>query len=114
MAAPSVKARIRQSSVRSSVTLSRNVVSSRTRNALPHVASSRPSAAPAPDSNRLSVSIWRAIRNREAPSAIRRPISWRRALARASIRFAMLAQAMSSTSATVIMMAMSGSRYRSR
>ena len=61
-------------------------------------------AAPSAASSRLSVSSWRASRQREAPSARRTLSSCRRAVARASSRFAMLAQAISRTSATTAMM----------
>ena len=56
-------------------------------------------AAPAAAISRLSASSCRTMRPRDAPSARRTAISRSRAVARASIRFARLAQAMSSTSA---------------
>ena len=61
-------------------------------------------SAPADREHGLSASSWRAMRQRDAPSATRTLNSCRRALARASSRFAMLAQAISSTSATTPMM----------
>ena len=64
-----------------------------------------------PTSSTLSASSCRAIRQRDAPSATRTLSSWRRAFARASSRLAMLAQAISSTSATTAMMTKSGCRY---
>ena len=48
----------------------------------------------------LSVSSWRAMRRGDAPIAVRTPISRWRAAARDRLRFATLAQAMTSTSAT--------------
>ena len=59
-----------------------------------------PSAPPATASSTLSVSSWRTIRPRLAPSAARTAISFCRASARDSSRFATFAQAMSSTKPT--------------
>ena len=98
-ATPAVNPSTRQSSERSRNTVLVDVDSCRTSRRLPHCAKTSPSSAPTPDSSRLSVSSCRAIRIRDAPSATRTLSSWRRAVARASSRFAMLAQAMSSTSA---------------
>ena len=67
-----------------------------------------PNAAPAPDSTTLSVNNCRTSRQRDAPSATRRLSSCRRAVARASRRLAMLAQAMISTSTTTTMIVRSG------
>jgi len=67
---------------------------------LPRMASATPIAAPASARIRLSVRSWRTRRPREAPSAMRTLISRRRIVARASIRLATLAQAISSTNAT--------------
>ena len=60
-------------------------------------ASSSPSAPPASDSNRLSISSSRRMRPRPAPSAARMPSSLVRLTPRASSRLATLAQAISST-----------------
>ena len=65
-----------------------------------HDANKTPSAPPRNAISKLSVSIWRANRDLRAPRAMRTAISLCRAVPRASIRFAMLAHAMSSTSPT--------------
>jgi hypothetical protein len=86
---------------RSSHTGSAEVESSLTRNRLDHTAKRIPSAAPAVASTRLSVMrSWRMTRDRPAPMAIRTAISRRRAVARTRRRFARLAHATISTSAT--------------
>ncbi len=59
-----------------------------------------PKNPPAPARSRLSATIGQIRRNRPAPSAARMAISFRRAVARASSRFAMFAVAIKSTSAT--------------
>jgi hypothetical protein len=69
----------------------------RTRASTPSCASSQPSAPPAAPNTKLSTSNALAIRARPAPSAARTASSWRRASARTSMRFAMLAHAISST-----------------
>ena len=58
------------------------------------------SIAPRPESTKLSVSSWRAMRQRVAPRATRRDISRVRAVARANNKLATFAQAISSTRAT--------------
>src|SRR5580693_3738504 len=58
------------------------------------------SAAPTTESSALSVKSWRKIRRRPAPRETRSAISRSRTAARASIRFATFAQAISSTNAT--------------
>ena len=63
-------------------------------------ASSRPSEPPAMASTRLSVSNWRTMRLRPAPSATRTAISFSRVAARASSRLARLAQAINSSRPT--------------
>lgn len=63
-------------------------------------ASTTPTTAPARASSTLSVSSWRTMRPRPAPIAVRTAISRLRSAARASIRFATFAHAMSSTKAT--------------
>ena len=73
---------------------------SQTSRSLPHDAISRPMAPPAIASMALSVSSCRMRRRRPAPSAARIAISDCRDAARASIRFATLAQAISSTRPT--------------
>ena len=65
-------------------------------------ASARPAAPPAADSTRLSVRSCRTSRERLPPSAARIVSSRWRAAPRESSRFAMLAQAMSSTRATAL------------
>ena len=62
--------------------------------------SATPSAPPRSDSTRLSVSSWRTIRRRPAPSADRTASSRSRAVARASSRLATFAQQISSTKPT--------------
>ena len=64
-------------------------------------ARARPSTPPASASRLPSTSIWRKSRARSAPSAERNAISRERRTSRASVRFAMLAQAMSSTKPVV-------------
>jgi hypothetical protein len=59
-----------------------------------------PAAPPATESNTLSVSIWRTMRNRVAPSELRIASSRRRVMARAKRRLAALAQAITNTRAT--------------
>jgi hypothetical protein len=54
------------------------------------------------------VKSWRMSRHREAPTARRTAISFLRAVARASKRQAMFAQAISSTSATTIISVCNG------
>src|SRR5437016_11037761 len=61
-------------------------------------AKNSPQVDPAAASNRLSESNSRTMRHRVAPRARRMAICRSRALARASIKFARLAQAMSKTS----------------
>ena len=77
------------------------MVRNATRPALSQRASTAPATAPATASSTLSAMSWRTMRPREAPMARRTAISRSRALARASIRLARLAQAMSSTSAVM-------------
>ena len=60
-----------------------------------------------------SVSNWRTSRPRGAPSAIRKANSRRRLVARASNRFATLAQTMSKTRALAPISKVSGARDRS-
>ena len=94
--AAAVNASMRESSGSSRDTAS--VASWATRSRLPQCATATPAAAPMAASSRLSISSWRASRPRDAPSASRTLHSWPRAVARASSRLAMLAQAISSTS----------------
>ena len=72
----------------------------RTSMRLPQTANSRPATAPKTASSRLSDTICRITRRRAAPMAMRMEISRCRTAARASSRFAMLAQAINSTSPT--------------
>ena len=67
---------------------------------IPQVATRTPSAPPAKASARLSVTSWRMRRRRVAPKAERIATSRCREVARASKRFATLAQPISSTKAT--------------
>ena len=67
-----------------------------------HMAKKSPSAPPASESIRLSVSNWRTILPRRAPSAKRTAISFCRAVARESKSPATFAHAISSTTPTAI------------
>ena len=104
VAIAAVKSSTRQSRLTSSALAVDGPDISSTSSRAPHCANSRPSTVPQADSSALSASSCRAIRQRDAPSATRTLSSCRRALARASSRFAMLAHAISSTSATTAMM----------
>ena len=64
----------------------------------------------AAERRRLSARSWRAIRHRDAPSATRMLRLLPSRGARASNKFAMFAQAISSTSATTTMIAANGCR----
>ena len=68
--------------------------------AIPQSASNSPSAPPAIDNRKLSVSNWRINRIRPAPSAVRIAISRSRVAARASKRLAMFTQAINRTKPT--------------
>ena len=87
----------RQSPATSRNTRSFCVASDATSSRDSHWASTAPAPAPATAISTLSASNWRTIRTRDAPSARRTAISRSRAVARASIRFARFAQAMSRT-----------------
>ena len=65
-----------------------------------HAASAPPMIAPASERRTLSVTSWRTIRPRPAPSAVRTAISVSRPAARTSSRLATLAHAMRSTNVT--------------
>ena len=67
---------------------------------MPPTARSKPNPAPNTASKTLSVRNWRVTRERLAPSASRSAISFCRTAARASSRFATLAQAMRRTNPT--------------
>ena len=67
---------------------------------MPHQANSSPTPAASSARTRFSVSAWRTSRILLAPSAVRSENSLRRAAARASTRFATLAQAISRTNPT--------------
>ena len=67
---------------------------------MPRVPITSPAAPPASDSTTLSVSSWRTIRARLAPSADRMAISRWRTLARTSSRLATFAHAISRTKLT--------------
>ena len=71
-----------------------------TSNSDPQTASSAPRAPPQSASNKLSVIIWRTMRKRPAPSALRKAISFCRDAACAISRFATFAQAIKSTNPT--------------
>ena len=88
-----------------------SVVRKATRKPLSHWASSAPPAAPIAAISRLSASSCRTMRPREAPIASRTAISRSRAVARASIRLARLAQAISSTRPVVASSSHSGDSY---
>ncbi len=97
----SVNATTRPSGVKSTITASGALATSRspaTRTA--HAAPASPSAPPIAASTRLSINSCRTSRPRLAPNASRTEISRPRVVARASSRFATFAQAMSSTSPT--------------
>ena len=64
---------------------------------MPATPRARPSAPPIAASTRLSVSSWRTIRSRPAPTAVRSAISRLRPSARTSCRLATLAHAISRT-----------------
>ncbi len=96
-ARPIVKASTRQSRCSATNTWFRSVAMKATSARLSHCASQTPAAAPSPASSRLSAISCRTMRGRDAPMARRIAISRPRALARASIRFARFAHAMSST-----------------
>ncbi|HEX7085183.1 MAG TPA: hypothetical protein VF198_02385 [Vicinamibacterales bacterium] len=66
------------------------------------IASISPATPPASAIARLSASSWRTRRARLAPMAARTAISRSRSTPRASSRFAMLAQATSSSAATAV------------
>ena len=111
---PVVNARTRQSGERSRKTVGFCVESCCTSNWLLQRATNSPSVAPTIDSTRLSVSSSRTRRHRDAPSARRTLHSCRRAVARASCRFAMFAHAISSTRTTTTITVSSGRPYRAR
>ncbi len=71
-------------------------------------ATTSPASPPSVPSSRLSTNNCRAIRPRDPPSDSRTAISFCRAAARASIRFATLAQAINSTNATTPISTSSG------
>ena len=104
--AAAVNASMRASSGSSRDTASE--ASCATRSRLPQCATATPAAAPMAASSRLSISSWRASRPRDAPSASRTLHSWLRAVARASSRLAMLAQAISSTNPATAIRTSSG------
>lgn len=100
VAAAAVKPSTRAFGVRSSTTSVGPVDRRSIRNRPVNHASTRPRAAPSRASSVLSISHWRAIRNRPAPMASRTAISRCRADARASSRLATFAQAINSTNPT--------------
>ena len=108
-----VKAKVRRSGFRSS--LSELLVSATVENSapLPHHAIATATAPPVRASSTASVSSCRMTRDRLAPMAMRMLISRRRAEPRASNRLARLAQAMSRTTATMTISTVSGSRILS-
>jgi hypothetical protein len=73
-------------------------------------ASSRPASPPAVDRIVLSVSNWRMMRPRPAPSAARTAISRPRPDARASSRLAVFAHAIKSSIPTALTIISSGGR----
>ena len=114
VAAAAVNASTGQSGLRSTKRERPSVLKNATRKRLNHCANTNPSDAPKLAINKLSASNWRIILQREAPTASRTAISRSRALARANIRFARFAQAMSSTSAAIPSSSQSGVEYSSR
>src|SRR5262249_38442941 len=109
---PAVNPSTRQSSGRSRNTVFVRVESAWTSRGLLQRATARPAIAPKAASTTLSVSSWRARRQRDAPSASRTLISCRRAVARAGSRLAMFPHASSSTSATTTRSVRTGRSYR--
>ena len=99
-ATSSVKTRTRQSGLTASPMSIGSGGRTRETSADKPTASGSASAPPTSASSKLSVSSCRMRRVRAAPSAARRAISRCRPAARASIRFARLAQATTSTSPT--------------
>ena len=97
-ATAAVNAKTRQSRPRSTNSGLSLVLRKATSDRLNHCATTTPAAAPIAAMSRLSDSICRTMRRRDAPMASRTATSRSRAVARASIRFARFAQAMSSTS----------------
>lgn len=80
--------------------LSEPATTKRTKARVPQYAHSSPRAPPKQDSSRVSVSNWRMILERPAPSASRVDTSFSRAAVRASRRLARLAHAIRSTKIT--------------
>ena len=106
-----VNAKIRQSSVSATKTRLLLVVRKSTRKRLSDCASIAPAAAPIAAISRLSATSCRTMRPRDAPIASRTAISRSRAVARASIRFARFAHAISSTRPVVASSSHSGDSY---
>src|SRR5262245_32135350 len=94
-------ANVNPSARRSSAILDRRGRSSGTKRSsvtIPHHASNDPNKPPPKLSSKLSVNNCRMMRARPAPKAVRTAISLYRVVARASVRLATLAQAISSRS----------------
>ena len=85
-----------------------------TRKRLETQASPIPNIAPIKDSSTLSVRSWRRMRPRPAPMARRTAISLCRVVARASSKFATLAQAINNTKVTTAISTTSGFQNTSR
>lgn len=83
-ATAAVKPRIRQSRSSGRTTVFVDVESCATTSRLPICATAHPRSAPSTESIMLSVSSWRAMRHRDAPSAARMSSSCRRAIAPAT------------------------------
>jgi len=108
---PAVYSRIRQSVCSDNASRLVPELRKRIRKRLNDWASTSPRPAPITDTKILSVNIWRTSRPRDAPIASRIEISRCLALARASIRFAMFAQAISRTRPVVTSRIQSGVSY---
>jgi len=103
-----VNPRIRRLGLRSSTTGTRPDDIQATRTRIDHRASRMPPAPPATASMRLSTRSCRIRRRRPAPSASLNANSGRRAAERASSRLAVLTQAISKTTATIVITTTNG------
>src|SRR6266511_3416489 len=114
IATPAVKPKTRQSISKATNSGCISVLIRETTSRPKYSAPQAPTPAPSVASNRLSISNSRTSRARVAPSASLTTISRWRALARASIRLARLAQATSSASPAIASSIQSGLLYCSR
>src|SRR5262249_1729029 len=111
MPALAVNSNTRQSSERSRKTVVLLVESWAAKTRLPQKAIANATGVAVLASTMVSIRSCRTRRQREAPRASRTLNSWRRAIPRASIKFATFAQAMRSTSATTTITVTSGRVY---